>query len=442
MAHPEPTVKGYMEVWHGDVMLDRHDRWTEVCKTVTAFLVANPKAKLVVKQPNIEWVWDASGVVPRPAEPTTDGGEWPEIPEEPPAERTTRPRFLRSWLAPREDSDGDKALFGGEDFSVDPFDDALWQTGHDHHQKVGSVFIPGLGESSRWVHELEDRTLGALAALAAQFGKTESHKIGGTMRVDERRLILSAYEHYDADASQVATHGIADLVTGEFSGFKRLAVAHPALLPRALGGYMARIPAHLQHLFGGAKFVTGQSGVAILSNSSSGPSLATLDPNLVEPCRPLVCYPHGLGFEAVPGLGYNKTSRICGVHMHGQFCDFIGHHGYGRVEYGKIGDVLEDGYVIHDPVLTGGRGYKGYPYGIRIWRYLVEDMSRVFRGQVEPWQIAPVELIDDAFPELDDHSTPFGDTLLSGACGHGKIKYLKHKSGSGDVRIYEYEEAA
>ena len=294
--------------------------------------------------------------------------------------------YLGSFSLPSQDSHDRPLSYGGHALSVNPAGGSLFFGGHDWYQELCEVGVPasiGTG-SGTIVRGCTDVTEGKLA------GAGNYHvKLGGTL-VHNGRLIISAYEYYDADGSQVNTHGVSgtDLgATADFQGWYPLAAA---ATPRSMAGYMTVIPEEWRPLLGGPA-LTGLCCVSILSTTSAGPAATVFDPDDVGVKNPipgftLLQYPLGnattgdgtesnpifVQSDAVVGMAFPAGSRSV---------LFFGRHGTGPYCYGT-------GEDCDDPV-DGSKGTHAYPYVHQVWAYDAVELVAVKQGAKQPWQVRP-----------------------------------------------------
>jgi hypothetical protein len=222
------------------------------------------------------------------------------------------------------------------------------------------------------------------------------------------RLITAASVYYDADNSQVNSHGAASFdlaLTNAFHGFYPFnAVASP----RSLGRYMTLIPAEWQAAFGGPA-LSGQCCICIIENSSSGPAATVFDPDDVGTKDPIpgttvLYYP--VNQPLAPGDTqnslYNYATQMGGMAFPpgSRSVLFIGRQGLGPYCYGigsDCGDPADD-----------SKGTHAYPYQHQVWAYDANDLVAVKNGRKLPWEVRPY-----ATWSLDDMDTSGGAAIRS-----------------------------
>ena len=223
------------------------------------------------------------------------------------------------------------------------------------------------------------------------------------------RLVVAVSEYYDADGSQVNTHGVSGFELSDdtdFTGFHQFdAVASP----RSLGGYMTTIPIEWRELFGGPA-LSGQSCLSIISNGSSGPAATVFDPDDVAVRDPIpgitvLYYPlsHPLAQGDTQNPWFNLATQIVGIAFPpgSRSVLFIGRHGTGPYCYGT-------GEECDDPA-DSSKGTHAYPYQHQVWAYDAIELVSVKERLREPWEIRPY-----ATWTLDDLDTS-GNARMTGA---------------------------
>lgn len=378
------TDLDYYRVFAGGVEFSKHRSQKEAIEGSSRAIDLHPGVEPEIKQP-----------VVRVSPKTVQGGTWPETtppPEEPEPTKPEPPtdgelvRYLHSVTAPGRDPEGNRLLFGGAAIAVR--DGVAHIVGHDHEQTIGVLRMPRDGGEATFEVPLRDVTDGALASMSANISKTV---IGG-VREWNGRVFVNGYVYYDASNRQRECLGWA--TPGfPFNGWH--AIPTPTGRQRALAGHMVEIPEPWASRIG-FPMMTGLSGVAIVGNSSGGPSSHAFDPDdLSRESVPLVFYENDRHFFDGDKQTYNQTSRPVVRFIKDDWLCHVGTHGIGSVYYGKPG---QDGNPL-DPVRGTGKGYHAEDYVLRIWRYRMSDVMRVVGGEVAPHEI-PVftEDITDAVP--------------------------------------------
>jgi hypothetical protein len=334
--------------------------------------------------------------------------------------------YLGSFSLPSQDGNGRPLGYGGHALSVSASGTTLFFGGHDWYQELCEVGIPGtIGSGAGTiVRGCTDVTEGKLASAG-----NYNVKLGGTL-VYNGRLIVSAFEYYDADGSQVSTHGVSGTnlgATGDFRGWYPVAAAAS---PRSMGGYMTTIPAEWQPVLGGPA-LTGLCCVSILSTTSAGPAATVFDPDDVGVKSPItgttvLYYPLGnpttrdgtapnpifVQSDAVVGMAFPAGSRSV---------LFFGRHGSGPYCYGT-------GAECSDPA-DGSKGTHAYPYVHQVWAYDAAELVAVKNGLKQPWEVRPYAVWRLA--EMDET----GSATIRGAAYDPVTRRVFITEGFGDVPV-------
>lgn len=297
--------------------------------------------------------------------------------------------YLGSFAVPSEDSVGNPLTYGGHALGYHPGANSLFFGCHDWYQRLAEISVPPIGGTATVLQNCTDVTEGTLSDVDP--GDPNGVKLGGHL-VHDGRLISTAFAYYDADGTQVVTHGVSSSLdlsqTGDFDGWYGFAGA--VAYPRALAGYMTPIPAPWQPLFGGPAF-TGQGSLSIVGNSSDGPAATVFDPadvggGGVIPGTTVLFYPIAHShpdFAAkgsqLAGMAFPRDTRTVlffGTRAQCEYC-------YG---------LPEDCVCVCSPYHGPHNHYRH-----ALWAYDADDLLRVKNGELEPWEVMPY-----ATWELDD----------------------------------------
>jgi hypothetical protein len=167
-----------------------------------------------------------------------------------------------------------------------------------------------------------------------------------------------------------------------------------------LGGYMGTIPPEHTGALGG-KYFTGQAGLAIISRSSSGPTVTIFNPddlaNNSEPVYRLVYYPlsNPLANPNTQNELFNTTTAIRGAVFpeNTNSLIFIGRHGTGPWCYG--GDECGDTCIT-------SKGPHAQPYRTQIWAYSLTGLLAIKSGVINSWELLPYATWDFELPPQTD----------------------------------------
>lgn len=281
--------------------------------------------------------------------------------------------------------------YGGAAIAFNPARQSLFLVGHPYMQQVAEVAVPeirmapsidGLA-TAPFLQPLTDITEGRLADINPI--DPNSKMIGGLLPYDGH-LFFTGYSYYDGLGSQQGSHFIAGLdlaAPGDISG--------PfAIGPMAgyVSGYMGLVPQAWQAAMGGP-VLNGQCCLNVISRTSFGPALFTIDPAKIGTpdmkATPLVYYPidHPLGDWAGTNPYFNGSTQVTGVVFpeNSNSVLFFGRHGLGPFCYGT-------GVECNDPA-DNNKGTHAYPYVPYVWAYDAAELAEVAQGRREPWDVRP-----------------------------------------------------
>jgi hypothetical protein len=348
-------------------------------------------------------------------------------------------------------------------------------------QVCAEVSIPTLNDSGVLGNLSTAATLQNFAdPTEGQYSEIDPSPQGTFMRglyVHNGRLIVGAYDFYDANGSQVASHFSRPLnlsTTGDVKGAVPL-VANLADVRYPVGG-MCAVPAAVQSAYGIKPVLTGGGGGSILSGLSAGPSAFAFDPDDIGVstinAQPLMYYPwdtSGGVARHLPALfgymtGMNMPSGANAVAnewwVPTSFASavawletrpvvlFCGTHASGNPWYGSTdgagnfvsgsGAGAPPGGTGYDPARPGG-GEHAYPYNMQFWAYDQSELISVLQGSKQPWQATPYARWSFSSPFTQASTTGF----LTG-CTHDpatrRIFVAEYAADGGKplVHVYTY----
>lgn len=303
--------------------------------------------------------------------------------------------------------------YGGTALAFEPEGGSLFVVGHDWHQQVAEIAVPAIRKGVQ-VGDLAvatvrqpfaDVTDGRLGAVGEN-----TVKIGGLL-VYQRQLHATAYLYYDGPGAQRLSHFVSGLdlaVRGDARGPFRVG----KLMAGYVSGYFGLVPAAWHTALGGP-VLNGQCCLGIISRTSYGPSVSTIDPATIgvvnpAPANPLLYYTadRPLLEEGQKGDGWSNTSTLFngttavrgvvfpeatrsvlffGRQGVGQFC-----YGPGTADKSLVGKPADGGIDrwCEDPT-DGNKGTHAYPYAYYVWGYDALDLSAVKSGSRRPWTVRP-----------------------------------------------------
>jgi hypothetical protein len=318
--------------------------------------------------------------------------------------------YLGAFRLPQGDFGGSRFGYGGH--GVAPYHDplagknTLFMEGHAWYPGyVAQVEIPSsLIISSNWddlpqagvLQDFYDITDGKSATLADY-----TYFIYGLLPYNGR-LIVGASEYYDANYSQVNSHGVSGFSLSATNDFQGFYAVNAAANPRSLGGYMTTIPAEWRSSLGGPA-LTGNCCLSIISASSSGPAASVFDPDQVGtqnpiPATTVLFYPleHPLAGVDTQNSLFNLSTHMGGMAFPSgsRSVLFIGRQGVGPYHYGCGIDAGQscpsdcDNDCSVDPC-DHSKGTHAYPYVHQVWAYDANDLVAVKNGQKRHWELRP-----------------------------------------------------
>jgi hypothetical protein len=314
--------------------------------------------------------------------------------------------YQGSFRLPLDDFGIATFAYAGSALAFNPARGSLFLTGHDWYQQVAEISAPPADAANfptaTLLQPLSDATEGRLSAVNP--GDQNAKKIGGLLPY-AGNLYITGYSYYDGAATQVLSHFVSGLdlsISGDLRGPFQVG----SLKAGYVSGYMGLVPSAWQAALGGP-VLTGQCCIAIVSRTSFGPALFSMDPRDIGsknpvPVTPLVYYPanHPLGLWDGTNAYFNGSTEVRGVVFPegtGSVL-FFGRHGMGRFCYGAgtamqslAGQQVpnEPGVIYcYDPE-DGSKGTHGYPYADYIWAFNATDLAAVRNGQVQPWDVRP-----------------------------------------------------
>lgn len=354
-------------------------------------------------------VFNANGTQPAPTPPATPAAPAPAppTPGSPELVNQSDLNYQGSFRVPYGDGSNESSLsWGGAGLGYNPSNNSLFITGHGWTQLTAEISIPPLSQSTnpsslsqaRFLQRPQDATDGKLPLVTAP-NDSNFDRVGGYL-VDGSDLIVSGYNFYDAGDQQVSSHLLTNTDLGSSSNFVSLT---NDVKPRWLGGAMTHIPESWQSEFGGDTFMTGLSGVSIISNSSVGPSAATFTRDSLlggNDAELVLGYPLSdpLGVYEEQSQVWNGTSEVRGmVFPEGTSSVlYFGTHGVGQFCYGTGPDCA-------DPVRSS-QGTHAYPYRYQVWAYDATDLASVYAGDAKPESIEPYGLWELELPYSPDQT--------------------------------------
>lgn len=332
----------------------------------------------------------------------------------------------------REGQDGFAYAHGVIAFN--PEGGSLFIVGHDWYQEVAEITVPDAGGVAKVLQPLTDIFDGKLSEINPR--DPNSKKIGG-MHVVGSDLLVTAYSDYDAEHSARASHFVRSVDLAA-EGTVRGPVRVGSLGIGFTAGYFAPVPPDWQAALGGS-VLNGQCCLNIITRTSYGPSVSTIDPLAILPMKgtpratALVAYPDGRSAlgpwdgDFTDKTPFNGTSKVRGVVLPEATASvlFFGDQGTGRFCYG-------DGQTCNDPERTD-QGNHAYPYRAQVWAYNAHDLAAVRAGRRRPWDVRPYAV----FPLPGVRRAAVGGATVDPRSG---MLFVTERHGDGEKpRIHMYK---
>lgn len=162
-----------------------------------------------------------------------------------------------------------------------PLNESLLVVGHAHEQAIAEFEIPPLVDSTDLLElAMADAPLQDFAPVLGRTDNPQNlDRIGGLAVVGEGKLLVNAYEYYDAPGdntqSMLLVHGASDIAEADVEGFLEVGGAGHT------SGWFSPVPTQWQTLLGGTHLMGHSSGVPIISRTSVGPSAFVFNPEAV-----------------------------------------------------------------------------------------------------------------------------------------------------------------
>ena len=339
--------------------------------------------------------------------------------------------------------------YGGTALAFNPARNSLFLVGHDWQQQVTEIAIPEIrrGVSLRRLatatvlQPFADATEGKMAQVGPN-----TVKVGGLLPY-RGQLYLTAYLYYDGSGSQALSHFVSVLdlsIHGDARGPYRVGSAMAGFV----SGYFGLVPDAWQSALGGP-VLNGNCCLGVVSRTSYGPAVFTIDPTQLGttdplPANPLVYYPDAHktlaewngtnqyfnGTTEVRGVVFPEGSRsvlFFGRHGFGSFC-----YGPGTTDQNQAGHPADGGVDkwCYDPT-DPGKGGHAYPYHYYVWAYDANELAAVKAGKIQPWEVKPYAVWPFSLPFGDDTHLPgatydraAGRIFLSQAYGDGELPLI------------------
>jgi hypothetical protein len=259
-------------------------------------------------------------------------------------------------------------------------------------------------------------------------GKLASSGIGGGttttvngLLVYQGNLFLSAANDYSYDPTGAHWSRSKNLsLTGRVSPQYTIFGDQGYSSARLTSGYMCHVPDEFDSVLGGPA-LTGWIAASIVSATSDGPAAFAFDPaklsSGINVASTLLVYPDGKNLQkSISGQTqniWNWTSMVrgCVIPNGTRSVLFLGSHGIGEFQYGVGGSSGHTNTTpvtaIYDPS-DDSTGEHAWPYRYQVWAYDVNELAKVRRGDLKPYQPQPYAVWQFTIPfekNNDRHNT-------------------------------------
>jgi hypothetical protein len=307
--------------------------------------------------------------------------------------------YQGAFRLPQGTFGGSSFAYGGAALAFNPAGGSLFMVGHPWQEQVAEFTVPEIRRATRIsdlatarvLQPFADATEGRLPLVGPN-----TVNVGGLLPY-QGQLYLSAYVYYDGLENQFLSHFVSGLdlsVRGDVQGPYHVGTGSGAGL---LAGYFGLVPKAWQAALGGP-VLNGQCCLSIISRTSLGPAVFTIDPTQLGRTNPvpatgLVYYPLTNPLDSSnPTTQFNLTTQMGGVVFPEgtRSVLFFGRQGLGNYCYGEAAEC-------GDPAVTS-KGPHAFPYAYYVWAYDALDLMAVKNGQRQPWDVKPYAVWELNFP--------------------------------------------
>ena len=325
--------------------------------------------------------------------------------------------FVGSFQVPQGDYGDSTFAYGGTAPAFNPANNSLFLVGHDYDEAIAEISIPDLVISNQ-PSDLNT------AAILQPFQSVQSSlpnfpldtstgvNIGG-LEVVDNELVGTFWNITTPTAPTTLISPCPQRIWQPpmLAGLYQVGNASGGFV----GGYMTAVPEQWQDELG-MPYLTGQSAIPIISQTSAGPAAFGFDPDTLgsgtAPAINYLSYPmaHPLAPVSSTNPWFNLATEITGVIFpeNSDSIIFFGRHGTGQYCYGT-------GEACGDPS-SPYQGTHAYPYEYQAWAYDVHDLIDVKNGLMESWEVQPYDVWNFDLP-IDVSSKQIGGVTYDSQTG-------------------------
>lgn len=345
--------------------------------------------------------------------------------------------YQRSIHLPQEQIGTSSFSYGGTALAFNPSNNSLFLVGHPYQQKVAEI---SMTDPATILQPFTDITEGRLPLIG--LNPTSDSQIIGGLLVYKNQLYLSAYLYYDGNASQILSHFVSGTkltTNGDVGGPYQIGSYNIVPGQNTAGfvdGWMVLVPSNWSALLG--PVLMGQCCLPIISRTSLGPAIFTLDPEKIGKTNPVPTTPllYYTGEHPLSSNLANVTTQMGGAVFLNNTDSllFFGRIGLGKYCYGEgtADKSLEGTGPVDDPFCydpaEGSKGPHMFPYVYFVWAYDAKDLLKVKNGAMNPWDVRPYDTWQFDLP------SKVADAIISGVT-YDPIKnliFISQYHGDGD----------
>lgn len=285
----------------------------------------------------------------------------------------------------------------------------LLVVGHPYYDRQAEVQLPVTldGREGTRVGDWIDITQG-LHPDGWSAGE-ESYYVGGMLEVGTN-IYFTKYQWYNGSGTNWQTQGF---YTGAYDGSGTAQgmwiVSNQYAHHSRVGGYMTTPPQILRE--DGFTYLAGLEGISGAAFGRWGPNLFAIDPSVINGglrASTLMCH-DSQAHEAPDVTASNATSVwwvansptneewwIANKVTDIEWIETDTHHGIVCFVYRGLGEkwygLADAGPGYPDPYVEGN-GYHAEGWALQVWIYDPSDVLEVYRGERDPWSLAPAEVV-------------------------------------------------